>query len=318
MEISIIIPVYNTAPYLEECLDSVLAQQFEDWECLLIDDGSTDNSSEVCDLYARRDKRFRVFHIVNSGVSFARNLGIQHASGKYIAFIDSDDLIDNFYLSALHKAATQAKSELVVCGMKLLCPSGTEVLTAADGLVIIGKEDSERFTELNSKYLLYGPVVKLYRADVVKGHGISFPLGIQYGEDLIFNLQYLEYVTHIQVVNSVGYNYRILSEGSLSSGAHSRSFENNYGQWKMIRSFFEKRGINDSHSRIFLSNRLWGIAYNMAMSNRLSMNEIRNTFSTECVADLKTFDEYTIAVPCWLKIMIMNRLYRLIWLVQRR
>ena len=74
MKISVIIPVYNTETYLEECLDSIISQKFEDWECLLIDDGSTDQSSSLCNLYASQDSRFKVFHIVNSGVSAARNL----------------------------------------------------------------------------------------------------------------------------------------------------------------------------------------------------------------------------------------------------
>lgn len=119
MKISVIIPVYNTERYLEECLDSVIAQTFEAWECLLIDDGSSDRSGSICDRYAESDFRFKVFHTANSGVSAARNLGIEHASGSCIAFIDSDDTVDPGYLSVLHTSMVQDDVDLAVCGMKL-------------------------------------------------------------------------------------------------------------------------------------------------------------------------------------------------------
>lgn len=318
MEISVIIPVFNTEKYLEECLDSVLAQQFKDWECLLIDDGSTDRSGNICDLYVGRDNRFKVFHTVNGGASSARNLGIKYASGKYIAFIDSDDTVDEEYLSNLYKAAEKSKSELTVCGMKLIYPFGVETYTVAEGSVVIGNGHSDRFVELNQKFLLYGPVVKLYRSDIIKNNKIRFPLAVHYGEDLIFNLEYLEYVNEIHVIDSPGYNYRILSTGSLSSSFHSRNFENNYRQWKKIHSFFEKRDIEGTNARTFLSNRLWGIGYDLVLSSRLPVRELRDVFCTEFVNDLKAFNEYTIDIPNWLKILILNRLYQLIWLIQRR
>lgn len=318
MKISVIIPVYNTETYLEECLDSIISQKFEDWECLLIDDGSTDRSSSLCNLYASQDNRFKVFHIVNSGVSAARNLGVAHASGIYIAFIDSDDTIDQNYLSRLYQAMIQVNAELIVCGMKLVRPSGTEINTATQGLVIIGDEDSDCFVELNRKFLLYGPVAKLYHLDIIRNNKIRFPSGVQYGEDLIFNFEYLKYVTNIFVIDAPGYNYRILSEGSLSSSIYSRDFITNYTQWKIICSFFHEKKINNSNAQIYLSNRLWGIAYDLVMSNKLSVKELESAFSAEFMNDLKAFNKYTISIPCWLRITISGRFYRLIWLIQWR
>lgn len=318
MKISVIIPVYNTETYLEECLDSIISQKFEDWECLLIDDGSTDRSSSLCNLYASQDSRFKVFHIVNSGVSAARNLGIAHASGTYITFIDSDDTVDKNYLSELYEAMRQVEAELIVCGMKLVRPSGTEINTANQGMVTIGDEDSDHFVELNRKFLLYGPVAKLYHLDIIKSNKIKFPSGLQYGEDLIFNFEYLKYVTNIFVIDAPGYNYRILSEGSLSSSIYSRDFSNNYTQWKIICSFFHKKKINSSNAQIYLSNRLWGIAYDLVMSYELSVKEIKNALSTEFMNDLRAFNKYTITIPSWLKITISRRFYLLMWFIQWR
>ena len=97
-QISIVVPVYNVEKYLERCIDSILAQTFTDFELLLINDGSKDSSGLICDKYAEKDSRIRVFHKENEGVSRARNLGISNARGRWLCFIDSDDWVDKEYL----------------------------------------------------------------------------------------------------------------------------------------------------------------------------------------------------------------------------
>ena len=98
-KISVIVPVYNAEQYLPHCIDSILAQTFTDFELLLIDDGSKDNSSKICDEYEEKDKRVKVFHKKNGGVSSARNLGLDKAHGEWICFCDSDDCLKSNYLS---------------------------------------------------------------------------------------------------------------------------------------------------------------------------------------------------------------------------
>ena len=98
-EISIIIPIYNTEKYLVRCLDSIKAQNFTDWECILVNDGSTDNSEALCERYADEDSRFRLINKINGGVSSARNAGLDVAKGTWIAFVDSDDFVDPDYLT---------------------------------------------------------------------------------------------------------------------------------------------------------------------------------------------------------------------------
>src|SRR5690606_27273688 len=100
-KVSVIIPVYNAEKYLRECIDSVLAQTFDDFELLLINDGSTDGSGKICDEYAQKDARVKVFHKENGGVSSARNLGLDNAKGEWITFIDSDDWIGENYFYCL-------------------------------------------------------------------------------------------------------------------------------------------------------------------------------------------------------------------------
>lgn len=96
-KISVIVPVYNVEKYLRRCIDSILAQTFTDFELLLIDDGSKDNSGDICDGYAMKDERVRVFHKKNGGVSSARNLGLDNAKGEWVSFVDADDYLDNCY-----------------------------------------------------------------------------------------------------------------------------------------------------------------------------------------------------------------------------
>ena len=97
-EISVIVPVYKVEEYLPQCIDSILAQTFTNFELLLVDDGSPDRCGEICEEYAGKDTRIRVFHQQNSGVSAARNIGLQHAKGTYIVFVDSDDWVSTDYL----------------------------------------------------------------------------------------------------------------------------------------------------------------------------------------------------------------------------
>ena len=116
--ISIIIPVYNVSQYLDECLKSVSAQTYTDWECILIDDGSTDNSGDICDRWCVKDPRFRVIHQANAGVSAARNKGIDLAQGDYITFIDSDDWVDDDYLDLLHASLHTSHADLCIVGLE--------------------------------------------------------------------------------------------------------------------------------------------------------------------------------------------------------
>lgn len=317
MEISVIIPVYNTEQYLEECLDSLAAQHFQDWECLLIDDGSTDGSGRICDLYARSDTRFRVFHTANSGAAAARNLGIANAAGKYLAFIDSDDTIEKNYLAELYHTAETTAADLTVGGIRNVRADGVEIAVSAGGAFPLCGENADRFVDLNRKFLLYGPTSKLYRSGIVAGNGIGFPAGVHYGEDLVFNFEYLEHVATIAVSEAANYNYRKTADGTLSTSEHSREFHGNYEQWKILRSFFERRGIDTPDARTFLSDRLWGLAYDTVLSRRLAVGQIKSIFDVGFIGDLRRFDSYTIAVPDWLRMAISKRWHTLIWLIQR-
>lgn len=116
-KITVIVPVYKVEDYLSQCIESILAQNFQDFELILVDDGSPDTSPDICDQYARRDNRIKVIHQKNGGLSAARNAGIEMAEGEYLCFIDSDDLISPVYCSTLYDVAVMTNCKMVACQM---------------------------------------------------------------------------------------------------------------------------------------------------------------------------------------------------------
>ena len=116
--ISIVIPIYNVENYLRQCLDSIVAQTYQNFECLLINDGSPDHSADICREYVSKDSRFRYFEKENGGVSSARNLGLEHSKGEYITFIDSDDWVDSDYLEVLYTTLLEEGADITVSTYK--------------------------------------------------------------------------------------------------------------------------------------------------------------------------------------------------------
>lgn len=189
--ISIIVPVYKVEKYLRQCLDSVISQTFQDWEMILIDDGSPDNCGDICDEYALRDKRIRVIHQNNSGLSVARNVGIACSSGKYIFFLDSDDYIPNNSLSDLIEVAQSHNWPDYIKGNHLvLMPDGQVVTTryARQREVYDGKELGSN--EFLSKVLLPHPLVwnGLIKRKLFQDYKLAFIPEAWPREDLIFHL----------------------------------------------------------------------------------------------------------------------------------
>ena len=219
MTVSIVVPVYNTAEYLPACLDSILAQSFTDFELILVDDGSTDDSLRICEAYAFRDARIRVFHQQNAGVSAARNFGVEQAQGDWLCYVDSDDVVLPAYLQDMLEAA-DAEDCLV---MGNISDSRMKGLITSD--VVLEGEAMVRYMLSHNILNLSGPVAKLYnRATLVK-YGIRFPQDIHYGEDMLYFLQYLNHIGRVAFRQSELYQVT-MRESSLSRGYYS--FESEY------------------------------------------------------------------------------------------
>lgn len=244
--ISIVIPIYNRGYCLSRCLDSVLEQTFTDWECILVDDGSTDNSLQVCQEYATKDFRFQVvLQPENKGVSQARNRGMDLAKGEYIAFIDSDDWIEANYLSGLYQSA--GEKIMPLCKMAIHDKNG-EIHTIHELQDKTCRLDNSA-TGLLLEHLINGLMgsscSRLYNRMIIEKYHLRFQPGVNWGEDLIFNCSYFEYIESIKCVPVF---YHVMEqEISLSSSFYKNPLliENNMKLWNSVYTFLEKKGIRN-------------------------------------------------------------------------
>lgn len=210
--ISIIIPIYNSATFLDACLDSVLKQTYSDFEVVCIDDGSTDSSLLICDNYASKDKRVRVFHKNNGGVSSARNFGISVSKGELLCFVDSDDVINSHYLESLHNAL-HINTDISICGW-----SRTSDIKADD------PKPSETIQRKEFVSNIFKPkqwpliVCMLMRREIIISNSILFDENIFWGEDSEFFLHYLSCCAgDVGITTYIGYVYRNHTKSAMNN-----------------------------------------------------------------------------------------------------
>ena len=201
--ISIIIPVYKVEKFLEKCVNSVLEQTYKNLEIILVDDGSPDNCPALCDSLAKKDKRIKVIHKKNGGVSSARNAALDEAKGKYVCFVDSDDYVEPTYAEDLHKAITENDVQMAVCELFDVYEDKKEIGFSFDKDFVFDVSDTEAFN--NNIEKLSSPTNKMYDAKVLKNH--RFRTNLKYGEDQTFNFEYFEMIKSIACIHKPLYNY---------------------------------------------------------------------------------------------------------------
>ena len=237
--ISVIIPVYNVEQYVESCLNSVINQSYTNLEIILVDDGSTDRSGEVCDQYALKDNRIKVIHEENAGLGEARNRGVRIASGDYICFVDSDDWIEEDYCKELVKAAERTNSDIAICGYNECFKDGkTPKVKYDDCFTTTGKEILHYTMTANSKYWFNISVWnKLYKREIISG--LWFKSRVY--EDIMYNAESMYKANKIAYINQCLYNYRTNREGSIISKGFQRKTIEFEMKFKEERVDFFKR-----------------------------------------------------------------------------
>ena len=227
---SIIVPVYNTAAYLEQCIDSILGQKFSSLELVLIDDGSTDGSSDICDRYARRDNRISVIHKLNAGVSAARNDGLDVAKGSYIWFVDSDDWISPDALSLLSSRIADFGPSMVCFAFNTIGDDDFQIETIA-----APKESLNSFDgPLQCENKLYA-WCQVFRRDVT--NGIRFDTGLALLEDRDFFYKVCVRATGDTVsIEQPLYNYRVERQGS---AVHEMTTDKAFGAYRVAKKIYE-------------------------------------------------------------------------------
>lgn len=249
-KITIAIPIFNAEKHLVNCIESVLRQTFMDIQIILINDGSTDESGQICDIYAAKDPRINVYHCNNNGVSIARNLAIEKARGEYISFIDADDEIDELMIENLYAQIKNTKADIAICGH-------VSVYRKNKKLYIVKHEPpnfngtTKEFLELIELFLdsecVQGPCAKLYRTNLIKRHGIKFPNQQSFGEDTIFVYNYLKYCNRIVSVDKCFYSYMKRTGGSLSSSFREDKVEIYIQLYKELELLLGKFGVFHKH-----------------------------------------------------------------------
>ncbi len=218
--VSIVIPVYNLAPYLKECLDTVVRQSYKELQVLLVNDGSTDSSLDLCRIYTK-DSRFRLIDKENTGVSDSRNRALDLAQGKYIQFIDGDDWLTEDATETLVHAAETTGADLVLSHFYRVS-DGRKARRGhikTEG-VMTRRDFAEQMMKAPANYY-YGVLWnKLYRRSILDAHHLRFDTQVNWCEDFLFNLEYIEYARLIATVPKPTYYYR-KREGSLVNGSIS-------------------------------------------------------------------------------------------------
>ncbi|WP_405380834.1 glycosyltransferase family 2 protein [Phascolarctobacterium sp.] len=230
--ISCIIPVYNCETYLNACIDSVLNQTYNDFEVILVDDGSTDKSGVICDQYAALDNRVRVFHKENGGVSSARNFGINKAYGEHIIFIDGDDRITEDLFQVLDEDLKHYNADIAICGWKHCDPESEIFLEGherSDNVKVIDNPVESYYSEKYTSQLIN----KLIKKEIIDDNNIRFAENIHYSEDLLFVAVLLANCKRVTYREDVLYYY-IQHKDSLSWRKGDFDFWNGYVTAKEI------------------------------------------------------------------------------------
>lgn len=207
--VSMIIPVYNAAPDLATCIESVRRQRYQNLEVLLVNDGSNDASLHICNMYAERDPRFCVIDKENSGVSATRNLAIERAHGKYLQFVDSDDWLDVNATRLLVERAEETNADLVISHFCRVAEEKTMVYGFLNTTRVMDQRLFARHLMDEPASFYYGVMWnKLYRRDLIITHHIRCNEALQWSEDFQFNLEYIRYAHTFCALQTPIYYYR--------------------------------------------------------------------------------------------------------------
>lgn len=253
-------PVFNGAEHLSRICDLILRQTFQNLELIIINDGSTDSTETIAKTIQKKDARVRVFSQVNQGVSSARNFGIAKSSGEYLIFIDDDDEVPEDYVEIMLSHAQKHQKQLIVCPLLL----GDKKVAIKRPL----KEPKSKIEVVLKAILtngaIYSPCNKIYSTSIIKEKKLLFQEGIKYGEDLIFNLEYIKYVEKILPVSNTYYKYRMTKESSSRAAAIDPSFR--ASMYTALKKFVKNQSNLKIKLLMFLIRTRWSAS---VIKNRL-------------------------------------------------
>ena len=228
-KISVVICAYNAGDYIEKAVKSCLLQTLADFELIIVNDGSRDNTLAVCSCLAMKDRRIRVIDIENSGPSRARNIGMSYARGEFVTFCDADDTIDSGAFETMYEAAVRDGSDMVICGYhhdlvkdgEIIC---TTEIAAGDAIFKTRAELFQKFIELKSKFIIDPSWNKLFSRRIIAENGLMMPVGELF-EDTSFVLSFLGISCKVSLINKCFYHYVQREKGSITRSYNPRKLD---------------------------------------------------------------------------------------------
>ncbi|SFB02884.1 Glycosyl transferase family 2 [Acetitomaculum ruminis DSM 5522] len=293
-KVSVIIPVYNNRDYIRKCVNSVLSSDYANMEIILVDDGSGDDSGDICDEYAGREESVTVYHIAHSGASNARNFGLTNSTGSYVMFVDSDDYIESDWIGKMVEKLLSDDSDMVISGF--INEEKNESILEVPGIDKgIYKKDDFVLKILENPYADIFKVIwnKIYKADFIKDI-IRFKDELEFGEDFVFNIEYVEKINKISIVDFSGYHYIKYNYDAVSN-RHKESFltkENfiNYVKQKILIFHYYKELFE--HLDIYVENKNkindYLIKVCVEEIKRIKSSALSNKDKSECILYLKS------------------------------
>lgn len=301
-KISVIVPVYNVEKYLPRCIDSILAQTFTDFELLLIDDGSKDKSGEICDGYAKKDTRIRVFHKENGGVSSARNFGLINSKGEYVAFVDSDDYVEFNYLEFLYQYAKEQVVDIVFCDF---------FKEKSQNKSIYVKQTCNNDYVVMIKQLLCNELGgylwnKLVKRELFITNNIYFPNKIGIWEDLLVSINLYCHSKNIAHLPYALYHYVQYNILSAMSSFNEKKVNEKIKVCALLKQLLlnfnlQTKCVSELYRRQLIAKMEYATDYELH-----DFNKWNNTF-------IESFSEvWNLSYPLWMKIqmwLIHNKIY---------
>lgn len=283
--ISIIVPVYKVEPYLERCINSITSQTYQNTEIILVDDGSPDKCGEICEKSAKIDGRIKVFHKENGGLSDARNFGVKHSCGEYIAFVDSDDYIAPNYIEYLLTLLKKHGADISACCMVETYGDTADYRAnkkIPNERLLTGKEACRELFEASLYMVLVTAWGKLYRSDIVKKY--PFPVG-RIHEDEATTCKYYYEARKVAVGNRCLYAYFQNKESIMHTKGNSFNPD-------AVWAFEHRARFFEEHNEIKLVQKAWGILYNYyvrdSIDNQGRSDKIITAFDNGKKLDIKT------------------------------
>ncbi|WP_436629415.1 glycosyltransferase family 2 protein [Latilactobacillus sakei] len=314
MELSIILPVYNVELYVKECLESILNQTFSDFELIIIDDGSSDDTVEIIKSF--KDKRIHYFYQMNSGISAARNNGIKHAKGKYIVFIDSDDIINSNLIEEGYSLITVENLDIVFWGFQKISVDQNDAKVVEEIREIKLKNILTSSEGLQSLYLdkiPHFPWANMIKRSIFTENNITFPVGRNY-EDFATTYKLINYSKKIGILNVTDYLYRQRHTSIMHQAGYKEAANIFRTEQEIIEFATGKKDNNLSLAYNYVLRRLldaWIYANNSVVDRELIAKISKEISRTYGLADQKYLSRKTKFKYYLFKLKLLKSVYRL-------